>query len=357
MSRPRTAGPPPGDGAWMHDPERYLRWLQWGAQSPFFRPHASHGVVVPWAYNATAAWMEPLWRFRSAILPYTYAAAHAAAATGVLAVRGLYVDWPGEEGAYAAADFAGGAILQHTFGDAFIVAPVTQSVEEVGGLPVWQPLWVPPGAWIACQSRDQALLTGPGPAGVSLRSLGEQGTLCRAGAVVPGRLWNETSASIGGALVLTVFWPTGAGLPPGAASEAAVPEDDGETLGGPVRVTTAALSVGDGWAALAVRVTGSFPGAPALRAYSVRLRGFLAPAGADVRVTVNGSSWAGWAATNTTGGQLGEADIWAHAAGAGVAAQPGGAWSIPVLTVDLPAGDAAAPFNLHVAWGANATQT
>lgn len=92
-----TAGVPPGNDAWMHDPERYLRWLQWGAQSPFFRPHASHGVVVPWAYNDTAAWMEPLWRWRSALLPYTYSAAHAASGSGVLPVRGLYIDWPEEE--------------------------------------------------------------------------------------------------------------------------------------------------------------------------------------------------------------------------------------------------------------------
>ena len=121
-------GPPPGNGPWMHDPERYLRWLQWGAQSPIFRPHASHGVVVPWAYNSTADFMEPLWRWRSASLPYIYMSAHLAASTGALPVRGLYIDWPGEADAYIASDFNGNGTLQHTFGDSFVVAPITASV-------------------------------------------------------------------------------------------------------------------------------------------------------------------------------------------------------------------------------------
>ena len=142
--------------------------------------------------------------------------------------------------------------------------------------------------------------------------------------------------------MLTVFWPA-SGLPVGFSSTDFIPEDDGESTNGSIRLIKAVISVGVSNASLSLSSVGTFPGAPAVRAYSLRLRGLI-PSGPP-RVTVNGTAWADWNSGNTTGGALGESDMWAHAAGAGV-----DGWTIPVLTINIPPGDSSSPFDAVVSW-------
>ena len=334
------SGPDDG-GDWTHDPLLYLRWLQWGSLSPFFRPHASHGEVVPWAYpESFSAYMEPLWRLRSSLLPYLYTAAHAAAISGVLPCHGLYLDWANESAAYAAADYAGGACLQHTFGPDFIVTPVDSP--SASALIVW----VPPGQWLACQTRGQTLLSGPSFATLQLLSIGEQPTLCRQFAVVPGRLWDEAAGNvIGASLILTVFWGGGA-LPTAPVNHSTVViEDDGASVRSSQRVIAVGMSIDPATRTSRVDIVPSTaPGLlPAQRSYSLRWRGVPA----SVRVAaarVEGQS-VSWSQKDTSGGNLGEEDAWAHAAGAGV-----DGWRLNVVTVDVALTGADTAVSVEIDW-------
>ncbi len=330
------------DGSdWKHDPLLYLRWLQWGSLSPFFRPHASHGEVVPWAYpESFSVYMETLWRLRSSLLPYLYTAAHAAAASGVLPCHGLYLNWPNESAAYAAADYAGSASLQHTFGPDFIVTPVdTPSASALR-------VWVPPGQWLACQTRGQTLLRGPSSSTLQLLSIAEQPTLCRQFTVVPGRRWDEAAGNvIGASLILTIFWGGGA-LPTASVNHSTVVvEDDGVSVRPSQRVIAVAMSIDPAARTSRIDIVPSVASGvlPAQRSYSLRWRDVPA----SVRVTaarVQGQS-VSWSQKDTSGGKLGEEDAWAHAAGAGI-----DGWSLNVITVDVALGGAEVAVRVEVDW-------
>jgi hypothetical protein len=59
---------------------------------------------------------------------YVYSAAFDAYETGVLPCHPLYYDWPEEEEAYTLSGLRGpGQPIQHSFGDNFVVSPITKS--------------------------------------------------------------------------------------------------------------------------------------------------------------------------------------------------------------------------------------
>ncbi len=115
----------------------YARWVQLGTFQPIDRLHGNHSDRLPWQYGEAAE--ESAKKFlnlRENLLPYIYTLADAANRHGVPVVRPVYLEYPGEEQAYAAAD------SEYFFGPDLLVAPVTAPGEEVT-----RPVWVPPGRW------------------------------------------------------------------------------------------------------------------------------------------------------------------------------------------------------------------
>ena len=112
-------------------PEQYIRWIEYGALSPVYRPHCTHNLKrMPWAFGPEAETVAR--RFvdtRYRLLPVFYAAAHENYATGEPLLRRLDLDYP---------DFAeAGRNDEYLLGKYLLVAPVLQ-----GGLQMV------PGDWL-----------------------------------------------------------------------------------------------------------------------------------------------------------------------------------------------------------------
>ena len=77
-------------------PEQYIRWIEYGALSPIYRPHCTHNLKrMPWEFGPEAETVAR--RFvdmRYRLLPVFYAAAHENYATGEPLLRRLDLDYP-----------------------------------------------------------------------------------------------------------------------------------------------------------------------------------------------------------------------------------------------------------------------
>ncbi|TVT09182.1 carbohydrate-binding protein [Amycolatopsis bartoniae] len=114
----------------------YARWVQFGTFQPIDRLHSNHSDRLPWQYGAAAdASATKFLNLREDLLPYTYTLAQQATATGQPIVRPLYLQYPGEQEAYAQ---AGGEYL---YGPDVLVAPVTTP-----GTTATTSVWFPPGS-------------------------------------------------------------------------------------------------------------------------------------------------------------------------------------------------------------------
>jgi len=77
-------------------PEQYIRWIEYGALSPVYRPHCTHNLErMPWVFGPEAESVAR--RFldmRYRLLPVFYAAAHKNYQTGEPLLRRLDLDYP-----------------------------------------------------------------------------------------------------------------------------------------------------------------------------------------------------------------------------------------------------------------------
>ena len=101
-------------------PEQYIRWIEYGALSPVYRPHCTHNLKrMPWAFGPEAENVAR--RFvdlRYRLLPVFYAAAHENYETGEPLLRRLDLDYP---------QFAeAGRNDEYLLGKNILVAPVLQ---------------------------------------------------------------------------------------------------------------------------------------------------------------------------------------------------------------------------------------
>jgi len=136
-----------GVAAWGHNAggfeevateELYLRWTPFG----FFNPVA-HFLGMehpqykePWRYGDKAlATFRKYALLRQRLLPYIYSAAFDTYATGLPMMRPLVLDYPADPRVYDLDD-------EFMFGDALLVAPVTQAGAT------GRTVFLPPGAWI-----------------------------------------------------------------------------------------------------------------------------------------------------------------------------------------------------------------
>jgi alpha-glucosidase (family GH31 glycosyl hydrolase) len=136
-----------GIGAWGHNAggfeevateELYLRWTPFG----FFNPVA-HFLGMehpqykePWRYGEKAlATFRRYAQLRQRLLPYIYSAAYETYASGIPMMRPLVLDYPADRRVWDIDD-------QFFFGDALLVAPITQAGAT------GRRVFLPPGDWL-----------------------------------------------------------------------------------------------------------------------------------------------------------------------------------------------------------------
>ena len=109
-------------------PEQYIRWIEYGALSPIYRPHCTHNLKrMPWAFGPEAENVARRFvNMRYRLLPVFYAAAHENYETGEPLLRRLDLDYPD----YAEA----GRDDEYLLGKYLLVAPVLQG--ELQTVPV-----------------------------------------------------------------------------------------------------------------------------------------------------------------------------------------------------------------------------
>jgi alpha-glucosidase (family GH31 glycosyl hydrolase) len=100
-------------------PAGYIRWIEYGALSPIYRPHCTYNLQrMPWAFGPEAEWTaRRLINLRYRLLPVFYAAAHENYETGEPLLRRLDLDYPQYPNATAE--------NQYLIGHSLLVAPIT----------------------------------------------------------------------------------------------------------------------------------------------------------------------------------------------------------------------------------------
>ncbi len=112
-------------------PEQYIRWIEYGALSPIYRPHCTHNLErMPWVFGPEAESVARRFvNLRYRLLPVFYAAAHENYETGEPLLRRLDLYYP---------QFAeAGRDDEYLLGRDILVAPVLQGS-----------LQVVPGEWL-----------------------------------------------------------------------------------------------------------------------------------------------------------------------------------------------------------------
>ena len=240
----------------------YARWVQLGTFQPVDRLHSDHGDRLPWNYGADAdASAESFLRLRAALVPYTYTLAQQAHGTGVPIIRPLYLDYPGNAESYS---YRG----EYLYGDDVLVAPITTPNDANGNGSV--SVWFPPGTWTDYFTGTS--YTGPSTSTVTA-PLSRMPVFLRSGGVLLTRTDYTDHATQSPLTRATVT--VGAGGDGGFALYQDAGEGTGYQSG---QSTSTPISWRDGTRTLTVgATTGGYPGAPASRAYTLRLLNATAP--------------------------------------------------------------------------------
>jgi alpha-glucosidase (family GH31 glycosyl hydrolase) len=269
-----------------NDPDDlYLRWLQLGTFQPIMREHSNAGqnARLPWDYDvATQAAGDKFLQLREELVPYLYTLSQQASATGIPMAQALYLDYPDLASAY---DYPS----EYLLGPDMLVAPVT-----IPGQVATATVWFPPGTWTDWFTG--ATFTGPGPQTLQVPD-DRMPVFVKDGGIVPLQPATGQAQSAGSApLTLRVF--------DGASGRYSLYDDAGQGLGYERgQFTTTPVSYSDHGRTSTVVIgpaSGSYPGAPASRSYTVDLVDTTRPAA----VTVNGtplapSAWSYNSATST----------------------------------------------------------
>ncbi|AGL16789.1 glycoside hydrolase family 31 [Actinoplanes sp. N902-109] len=249
----------------------YARWVQFATFQPVDRLHSDHGDRLPWNYpGAAQSSAERFLRLREALVPYTYTTARQANQTGLPIVRPMYLAYPTTDAAYTATG-------EYLYGDNMLVAPITTPNDGNGNGSV--PVWVPPGSWTDYFTGT----TYTGPATVTMTApLSRMPVLIKAGGLVPTRTDYVHNQKESAATQLTV------NVAAGANGSFSLYADAGEGTGYQSgQSTSTPLSWADGSRTLTVgATTGSYPGAPAARSYTLRVANTTAPTAVTVDGTV-----------------------------------------------------------------------
>ena len=274
-----------GFGYWGHDlgghqqtdgndPELYLRWMQYGVFTPIFRTHATNWPGIErriWKYENFPLLLETV-KLRYALMPYIYTAARQAYDTGVSICRPLYYDSPENSNAYLFED-------EYMFGDDILVAPIVTPTGKDGK--ATRRIWLPEGKWFdVCRNQvveGNKVIT-------DAYTQEEIPFFYKAGSVIvnyPPMLNLNTRPD---RVIFKVV--------PGAGGNTTFYEDEGDTEGYKTGAFTNTVLRHNGNQLTISPRTGSFPGMPTSRAYTIEFLGMERPSAVNVngKVVSNG----GW---------------------------------------------------------------
>lgn len=150
--------------------ELYVRWFQFGAFSPIFRPHGQERPTAPFEFSPQVERIcREYARLRYRLLPYIYTAAREAHDTGMPLMRALPAAFPDDP---VVCDLG----AEYLFGPSLLVAPVLHTGTE-------RNVYLPAGEWVDFWSHQ--VYTGPTwlrryPAPLDIVPL-----FVRAGAILP----------------------------------------------------------------------------------------------------------------------------------------------------------------------------
>ena len=194
--------------------ELFLRWMQYGALTPFCRNHSETGYIdqYAWAFGEVVHdLVREAVRLRYRLMPYIYAAFVRSSETGEPVQRPLVFDFQYESS-------AGDIDDEYLFGRDLLVAPVDEP-----GMTARQ-VYLPAGGWYDWHTGDS--LVGRSYV-IASTPMDRIPIYARAGAVIP--MWPEAPASTDGyhpqVIELHLFVPLGEGR-----YESALAEDDGLTF-------------------------------------------------------------------------------------------------------------------------------
>lgn len=271
-----------------NDPDDlFLRWLQLGTFQPIMREHSNSGQNprLPWEYDAaTQAVGDQFMQLREELVPYLYTLAAQASSTGLPMAQALYLNYPGQSAAYTNP-------TEYTLGPNILVAPVTQP-----GASVAAQVWFPPGTW-----QDYftgATFTGPATQTINVPT-SRMPVFVKEGGIIPLQPAAGQAQSAGTA-------PITLQVHAGASGSYALYDDAGSGRGylsgqstqTPISYTenasgaTSTLTISP--------VTGSYPGAPSSRTYSLALVDESRPTSVQINgQTLSASQWSYDTATDT----------------------------------------------------------
>lgn len=272
-----------GYGYWGHDlgghqqdrdnnPERYLRWMQFGVFTPIFRTHATNDPAIErriWKYENFEQLRETV-RLRYALFPYIYTAAREAYDTGICINRPLYYDYPEESRAYDYED-------EYMFGGNILVAPVTSPSDETGTAK--RTTWLPEGKWwdVAKNRLVEGNVTF-----TDAYSLDEIPYFYKAGAVIVNYTKQNTVQTTPDSIILKCA--------PGGTGAGSFYEDNGDNADydGNFTATTFSFTGDESTGTLTINGRkGTFEGMPVQRTYVVEM---LGAEGYPQSVTINGAA-------------------------------------------------------------------
>ncbi|MDQ7825440.1 MAG: glycoside hydrolase family 31 protein [Candidatus Eremiobacteraeota bacterium] len=192
-------------------PSLYIRWMQLGAFTPFFRGHSCTGMPdkEPWALGETARDLtRDIITLRYRLLPFLYSEFSRASKTGIPLMRPMFLNFQHDDECYKPE-----AQEQFMVGDSFLVAPVLSEHETA------KKLYLPAGKWLdwwkgtICEGKQWITSDAP---------LHRVPLYLREGAVVPlGEPMQFTGEKVSRELEFKVF--------PGGESSWELYEDDGVT--------------------------------------------------------------------------------------------------------------------------------
>lgn len=262
---------------WSHDigghmgprnEETMTRWVHFGALSASLRLHATrdeHLDPRPWICEPPFAdAMQRAYALRTSIMPYLYTAAAQSCREMVPMIRPMYIDWPDEERAYHTPQ-------QYLLGDDLLVAPIVQpgfGHEFVAAQVVWFPE-TSGGGWVPFEG---GRVRPGGSEDVVRARIDEIPIFVRAGALIPMQTVGPRMATAALDSIRLRCFPGRAG----EESEAELYEDDGRHAPGSDNERRTRLVAR--WEANGVCLElgpgrGTFPGAPAVRSWTIELPG------------------------------------------------------------------------------------